>query len=115
MPRHIRKGDQVQVIAGADKGKVGEVVRVDDASGKVIVQGVARVYRHLRPSRQNPQGGRIEKEMPISISNVLPVDPQTHQPTRVGFRLNEEGVKERYAKKSGASLGPVSKTPNTDK
>ena len=110
MARHVRKGDTVAVIAGNDKGKVGEVLRVDDASGKVIVQGVNRVYKHLRPSRQNPQGGRIQKEMPIHISNVLPVDPKTNQPTRVGFRINEDGTKERIARKSGESLGTVSKS-----
>ena len=110
MARHVRKGDTVAVIAGNDKGKVGEVLRVDDANGKVIVQGVNRVYKHLRPSRQNPQGGRIQKEMPIHISNVLPVDPKTNQPTRVGFRINEDGTKERIARKSGESLGTVSKS-----
>ncbi len=110
MARHVRKGDTVAVIAGNDKGKTGEVLRVDDANGKVIVQGVNRVYKHLRPSRQNPQGGRIQKEMPIHISNVLPVDPKTNQPTRVGFRINEDGTKERVARKSGESLGTVSKS-----
>ena len=65
--------------------------------------------RHLRPSRQHPQGGRIRKEMPISISNVLPVDPKTNQPTRVGFRTDAKGAKERFARKSGESLGTVRK------
>jgi len=109
MARHIKKGDVVVVIAGDDKGKTGEVLRVDPRAGKVVVQGVARVYRHLRPSRNHPQGGRIQKEMPISISNVLPVDPKTNVPTRVGFRTNEDGSKERLAKKSGASLGTLNK------
>jgi len=109
MARHIRKGDMVQVIAGAEKGKVGEVFAVYPKTGKVLVQGVNRVYRHLRPSRQHPQGGRIQKEMPIHISNVLPVDPGTNQPTRVGFRLGEDGSKERIAKKSGESLGTLKK------
>jgi len=109
MARHVRKGDVVAVIAGNDRGKTGEVLRVDLAAGKVLVQGVNRVYRHLRPSRQHPQGGRIRKEMPISISNVLPVDPKTNQPTRVGFRTGEDGAKQRLAKKSGQSLGAVGK------
>ena len=109
MARHIKKGDQVMVIAGNDKGKVGEVMRVYSAASKVLVQGVNRVYRHLRPSRQHPQGGRIQKEMPIDISNVLPVDPKTGQATRVGFRANSDGSKERFAKKSGESLGIVRK------
>lgn len=109
MARHVKKGDTVVVITGNDKGSTGEVMQVYPKQGKVLVQGVNRVYRHLRPSRQHPQGGRIQKEMPISISNVLPADPQTQQPTRVGFRTAEDGTKERFAKKSGASLGAVSK------
>ncbi len=105
----VRKGDMVQVIAGDDRGKVGEVMSVRPKTNKVLVQGINRVYRHLRPSRQHPQGGRIQKEMPINISNVLPLDPKTNQPTRVGFRIATDGSKERYAKRSGESLGIVKK------
>ena len=107
MARHVRKGDTVTVIAGDDKGKAGEVLAVYPARGKVLVAGVNRVYRHLRPSRQHPQGGRIRKEMPIDITNVLPADPKTSGPTRVGFRVNSAGVKERFARKSGQALGTV--------
>ena len=109
MARHVKKGDTVFVLAGDDKGKTGEVIQVFPQRHKVLVQGINRVYRHLRPSRINPQGGRIQKEMPLDISNVLPVDPKTNQPTRVGFRITEDGAKERYAKKSGQSLGVVRK------
>jgi large subunit ribosomal protein L24 len=109
MSRHVKKGDKVMVIAGDDKGKTGNVLRVDAQDGKVLVQGVNRVYRHLRPSRQHPRGGRIQKEMPISLSNVLPVDPKTNQPTRVKFTLAPDGSKVRAAKKSGESLGMVKK------
>ena len=109
MARHVKKGDTVAVITGNDRGKTGEVLRVDYAAGKVLVQGINRVYKHLRPSRQSPQGGRIQKEMPINISNVLPVDPKTALPTRVGFRIAADGSKERIAKKSGESLGTVTK------
>ena len=109
MARHIKKGDTVIVIAGNDKGRTGEVIRMMPKSDKVLVQGVNRVYRHLRPSRAHPQGGRIQKEMPMHISNVQPVDPKTSQPTRVGFRVTEDGTKERYAKKSGQTLGIVKK------
>ena len=101
------------VIAGDDKGKVGEVMRVNAKMGKVLVQGVNRVYRHLRPSRQHPQGGRIQKEMPISLSNVLPMDPQANLPTRVGFEVNEDGSKRRVTRRSGASLGVLRKAGST--
>jgi len=107
MARHVRKGDQVMVIAGDDKGKTGEVLRVDPKRRKVLVQGVNRVYRHLRPSRRHPQGGRIQKEMPVDISNVLPIDPKTGRPTRVGFRVEADGTRHRIASKSGQSLGAV--------
>ena len=96
------------IIAGDDKGRSGEVLAVYPSKGKVLVSGVNRVYRHLRPSRQHPQGGRIQKEMPVDISNILPVDPGTSKQTRVGFRVNSSGAKERFAKKSGQSLGAVS-------
>ena len=106
--RKIKKGDKVIVISGKDKGKRGEVLKVLTGRGRVLVQGVNRVYKHMRPSRQHPQGGRIQKEMPMAISNVMVVDPKTDKPTRVGFRITG-GVKERYAKVSGESLGAVSK------
>jgi len=109
MARHVIKGDMVKVLAGADRGKTGEVMAVYPSKNKVLVQGVNRVYRHLRPSRKHPQGGRIQKEMPIHISNVLPVDPKTDQATRVGVRVNEDGSKERIARKSGESLGILRK------
>ena len=109
MALHVKRGDIVAVIAGDDKGRTGEVLRVFKDRGKVLVQGVNRVYKHLKPSRQHPQGGRIQKEMPISLSNVLPLDPKTQQPTRVGFRINEDGSKERVARKSGESLGLLRK------
>ncbi len=109
MARNVKKGDVVMVIAGDDRGKTGEILRVDGSTDKVLVQGINRVYRHLKPSRQHPQGGRIQKEMPIHISNVLPVDPKTNKPTRVGFRVADDGSKERYAKASGQTLGTVRK------
>ena len=114
MACHIKKGDMVSVIAGNDKGKTGEVLSVDRAAGVVVIQGVNRVYKHVRPSRRHPQGGRIQKEMPIHISNVLPIDPKTNRPTRVGFRVNADGSKERYAKKSGEPLGLIKKAKKAD-
>ena len=110
MAIHIRKGDTVMIIAGDDKGRTGEVLRVDADANKVIVQGIKRVHRHIKPSRRNPHGGRIQKEMPVHISNVLPVDPETSQPTRVGFTISPDGTKDRIAKKSGKSLGEVTKS-----
>ena len=109
MARHVKKGDMVVVTAGDDKGKVGQVLHVDAEAAKVTVQGVNRVYKHLRPSRKHPRGGRMQKEMPISISNVLPVDPKTNQPSRVAFRVGSDGSKDRIAKKSGQVLGTVIK------
>ena len=94
----IKKGDNVRVIAGANKGSEGTVVSVLPAKNKAIVEGVNVVKKHAKPNAQNPQGGIIEKEAPIHISNLslLTADGQT---TRVGYRITE-GVKERYSKKS---------------
>jgi len=105
---HIRKNDQVQVMAGDDRGKRGKVLRVLPSENKIVVEGINRVYKHVKPNRRNPQGGRLSKEMPIDVSNVLILCPQTNQPTRIGFRYLADGTKERYAKKSGASLGTIS-------
>jgi large subunit ribosomal protein L24 len=109
MARHIKTGDTVVVIAGDDKGKSGQVMSVDVAKSKVLVQGVNRVWKHLKPSTQHPQGGRIQKEMAISISNVRPMDPKRNKPTRVGFRIGQNGSKDRVAKKSDQVLGTVKK------
>jgi len=101
---HIRSGDTVEVIRGDDKGKRGRVLRVILKTGKVVVEGVNKVYKHVKPNRRNPQGGRLSKEMPLDASNVMLLDPQTNAPTRVGVRYTADGVKELYAKKSGATL-----------
>ena len=105
---HIRVDDNVEVIAGDDRGERGRVLAVDHEAGKVVVEGVNRVYKHVRRSQRNPQGGRLSKEMPIPISNVMLVCPQSNKTTRVGIRYAKDGSKERYAKRSGASLGTVS-------
>jgi large subunit ribosomal protein L24 len=104
----IRVDDNVEVIAGDDRGERGRVLAVDHEANKVIVEGVNRVYKHVRRSQRNPQGGRLSKEMPIPVSNVMLVCPQTNKPTRVGYRYTKDGSKERYAKRSGVSLGTVS-------
>lgn len=99
----VKKGDQVVVIAGNDKGKKGVVKQVLVKSNRVVVEGVNVVSRHTRPSNANPDGGIIKKEAPIHASNVMLLDPKTNQPTKVGHRV-EDGKKVRYAKASGATI-----------
>lgn len=96
----IRKGDTVTVVTGRDRGRTGEVLRVVPAQRRVVVQGVNMVKRHTKPSPASP-GGVIEKEATIDISNVALVDPGDGRPTRVGFRVLEDGRKVRYARRSG--------------
>ena len=107
----IRKDDTVAILAGDDKGKRGKVLRILREEGKVVVEGINKVYRHLKPSKRNPQGGRLSKEMPVAISNVALIDPQTNTPTRVGIRFTADGTKELYAKKSGATIRQIA-NPN---
>ena len=96
----IRKGDKVVVIAGKDKGKAGEVLRVMPSEMRVLVQGVNIVKRHTRPAMGNP-GGIVEKEAPLHVSNVAHLDPKDRKPTRVGFKTLDDGRKVRFAKRSG--------------
>ena len=105
----IHKGDMVRVIAGDDAGTTARVLRVLKEKGKIVVEGVNKVYKHMKPNRRNPQGGRLSKEMPVDVSNVMLIDPTTSRPTRIGIRMLADGSKERYAKKSGASLGKIGK------
>ena len=97
MALHVKKGDTVEIIAGDDKGRRGKILSVNPVTGKVVVEGMNRSYRHVRPSRRNPQGGRLHIEQPINISNVLPVNPKTNKPTRVRFVTDENGEKKRVA------------------
>jgi large subunit ribosomal protein L24 len=106
---HIKKGDTVVVMTGDDKGKRGKVLNVLPKKGKLVVEGVNRVYKHMRKSQRNPQGGRLSKEMPIDLSNVMLLDPGTNQPTRVGIRYLDDGRKELYAKRSGTTIRVLSK------
>ncbi|KAA5540214.1 50S ribosomal protein L24 [Roseiconus nitratireducens] len=103
----LRVEDEVLVIAGGDKGHRGKVLVVDRKKNKVVVEGAGLVRKHVKRSQKNPQGGRLSKEMPIHASNVMVIDPSTGKPTRIGVRYLDDGSKERYAKKSGASLGRV--------
>lgn len=99
----IRKNDQVQVIAGRDKGKRGRVLQVLPEKNRVVVEGVATIKRHTKPNPQkNVKGGIVERESSIHASNVMLVDPETSKPTRVGARFLEDGRKVRVARKSGA-------------
>ena len=98
--KRIRKGDNVAVITGRDKGKSGSVLRVLQDDERLIVQGVNLVKRHTRAS-QTQAGGIVEKEASIHVSNVSLVDPDGGEPTRVGFRFLEDGRKVRFAKRSG--------------
>ena len=109
MARHIKTGDTVMITTGADKGKTGRVLRVLTDKDRVVVEGINRVWKHVRPSQRNPQGGRIQKDAPIHISNVMPLDPTTSKPTRVRFEMRDDGRKHRIAVKSGADLGAVGK------
>jgi large subunit ribosomal protein L24 len=108
MARHIKSGEQVIVIAGADKGKTGRVLRVLTDKSRVVVEGVNRVWKHVRPNQRNPQGGRIQKDAPIHISNVMPIDPTSGKGTRVRFS-EQDGVKHRVAVASGSDLGRTGK------
>ncbi|WP_457568678.1 50S ribosomal protein L24 [Desulfurobacterium sp.] len=104
----IKAGDKVVVIAGKDKGKVGKVLKVLPEEERVIVEGVRIIKKHLKPSQKYPEGGIIEREAPIHISNVMLVDPKDGKPTRVGIKF-ENGKKFRYAKRSGAVIDEISK------
>ena len=95
MALRIKKGDTVEVIAGDDKGSRGEVLSVDRTRDRVVVQGLNRAWKHVRPSRQNPQGGRLHLEQPIHISNVMVVSPKMDRPTRVKFVVGADGRKSR--------------------
>jgi large subunit ribosomal protein L24 len=96
----IKKGDNVVVITGRDKGKTGEVLRVFPSELRAIVQGVNLAKRHTKPRMGDP-GGIVEKELTIHISNIAHVDPQSRKPTRVGFRRLGDGRKVRFARRSG--------------
>jgi len=105
---HIRKDDMVVVIAGDDRGAAPrKVLRVLPEKNKIVVEGVNRVYKHMKPTQRNQQGGRLSKEMPIDVSNVMLYSPAAGRGVRVGFRYTESGQKERYCKVTGTSLGTL--------
>lgn len=106
----IRKDDLVVVITGDDKGpEPRKVIRVLPERNKVLVEGVNRVYKHLKPSQRNQQGGRLSKEMPVAVSNVMYYNATLKRPVRLGVRITETGQKERYCKVSNQSMGAIGK------
>jgi len=101
---HIKKGDTVQVIAGEDVGKKGRVLEIIRKTDRAIVEGVNIIKKHTKPNTEYPNGGIVEKEAPIHISNLMLVDPKTGTATRIGRRLSENGNLVRYSKKSGEEI-----------
>ena len=104
---HIRINDTVEVLAGDDRGTRARVLKVNRTAGKLVVEGVNRVYKHVKRSQRNPQGGRLSKEMPIQISNVLLVCPSCGKATRSGARFGADGGKERFCKRCGTGMGQI--------
>ncbi|KRW91250.1 50S ribosomal protein L24 [Alicyclobacillus hesperidum] len=100
----VKTGDKVVVIAGKDKTKTGRILKVFPSEGRVIVEGVNIVKRHSKPSPAHPEGGIIEKEAPIHVSNIAIADPKTGEASRIGYKFLEDGRKVRYSKKSGEVL-----------
>ncbi|WP_368653617.1 50S ribosomal protein L24 [Ornithinibacillus sp. 4-3] len=100
---HVKKGDKVKVLSGKDKGKQGTILEVYPKKDRVLVEGINMVKKHAKPSQENPQGGILNVEAAIHASNVLPIDPKSGEPTRVGYEVRD-GKKVRVAKKSGEAL-----------
>ncbi|MEN1140941.1 50S ribosomal protein L24 [Listeria monocytogenes] len=97
---HVKKGDKVKVITGKDKGKSGKVLTAFPKKDRVLIEGINMVKKHTKPSNVNPQGGILNVEAPIHVSNVMLLDPKTGEPTRVGYEVKGD-KKVRVAKKSG--------------
>jgi large subunit ribosomal protein L24 len=104
---HIRVDDTVEVITGDDAGLKARVLKVDRIKGKLIVEGANRVYKHMKRSQRNPQGGRLSKEMPIQLSNVMLVCPSCGKSARTGARFLADGSKERFCKACDKGIGAI--------
>lgn len=100
----IKKGDTVKVIAGKDSGKTGKVIQVIPTDGKVVVDGVNKMVKHIRSQRREEKGQRYEFFGPINVSNVMVLDAKTNQTTRIGYKVLDNGQKVRVAKKTGEEL-----------
>ncbi|WP_288638570.1 50S ribosomal protein L24 [uncultured Lentilactobacillus sp.] len=99
----IKTGDKVRVISGKDKGKEGTVTKTIASKDRVIVEGINKVKKHQKASQANPQGGIVDTEAPIHVSNVMLIDPSTNESTRIGIKV-EDGKKVRYSKKSQKAI-----------
>jgi len=104
MAARIKKGDKVLVTTGSDKGRRGEVLRVIPADGRAVVRGVNLAKHHQKPSQANQQGGIVSVEATIHLSNLTLIDPKTDKPTKVGFRVLDDGRKVRVAKATGQAV-----------
>ncbi|MFO0870165.1 MAG: 50S ribosomal protein L24 [Pirellulales bacterium] len=104
---HIKSNDTVMVIRGDDKGRRGKVLSIDHKAGTLVVEGMNRVFKHVKRSQKNPQGGRLSKEMPLRLCNVMLVCEKCDQASRTGARYLEDGSKERYCKACGAGNGVI--------
>lgn len=101
---HVVKNDTVKILSGKYKDKTGKVLKVFPKNDRVIVEGVNIIKRHTKPSQKNQQGGIVEKEAPIHVSNVMVIDPKTSEPTRIGYKILDDGTKVRISKKSSEIL-----------
>ena len=101
---HIKKGDNVYVLSGEDRGKTGRVLKVLVTKQRAIVEGINFVTKATKPNAKHPQGGLVKMEAPVHISNLSLIDPKSGKPTRIGRRLNDAGKLVRYAKKSGEEI-----------
>ena len=100
----IKKGDRVRVLQGKDRGKTGEVTRVLPKEGKVIVDGINVAKKHQKATRSTMQGGIIDKDMPLDVSNVAVISPKDGKPTKVGYKFDNDGNKVRICRRTGAEL-----------
>lgn len=100
----LKKGDTVQVLAGKYKGKTGKILATHPTENKVTVEGINIVKKHVKPNQAYPQGGIIELTKPIWVSKVAIVDPTTHKPTRIGYKIDDKGTKTRLYKASGKEI-----------
>ena len=105
----LRVGDTVQVIAGSDKGKTGEIIQILRKEDRVIVEGVDMVTKHIKPSQADPEGGIVTREAPIHVSNVAYYDSKAKQAVKIGYAFDEDGKKYRINKKTGKALDKTTK------